>query len=138
MGSRGTFVLQRIQSVAFKLFAAIDLHSVNCGRVAANWSAGHATEFENIGRNVVVVSKSGPVETGPTVLVATALECGLMFGTILFQYSLCLRSVLIVFEFLTIHPVFKSLSLIVCDHSSISHLSAILCHHSHTDLSSQY
>ena len=31
------------------------------------------TEFKNIGRNVVAVSKSGPVETGPTVLVAMAL-----------------------------------------------------------------
>ena len=27
----------------------------------------------NIGRNVIVASKSGSVETGPTVLVATAL-----------------------------------------------------------------
>ena len=70
MGSCGTFVLQRLGSVAFKLFAAIDLelYSVNCGRDAANRSAGHAVEFENTGRNVVVVSKSGLVETGPTVL----------------------------------------------------------------------
>ena len=37
-------------------------------------SAGRATELENIGRNVVVASKSGPVETGPTILVATALS----------------------------------------------------------------
>jgi len=28
--------------------------------MAANWSAGHAAEFINIGRNVVVASKSGP------------------------------------------------------------------------------
>jgi len=56
MGSRRTFVLQRLGSVAFKLlFAAIDLYSVNCGHVAANWSAGCAAEFKNIGRNVVVV-----------------------------------------------------------------------------------
>jgi len=57
MGSHGTFVLRRLGSVAFKLFAAIDLYSVNSGRVAANWSAGCATEFENIGRNVVIVLK---------------------------------------------------------------------------------
>ena len=36
-------------------------------------SAGRATELENIGRNVVVASKSGPVETRPTILVATTL-----------------------------------------------------------------
>ena len=41
--------------------------------MAANQSAGRAAEFVNIGRNVVVASKSGPVETGPTVLVAVAL-----------------------------------------------------------------
>ena len=35
-------------------------------------SAGCTAEFENI---VVVASKNGPVETGPTVLVATALLC---------------------------------------------------------------
>jgi len=58
MGSRGTFMLQRLGSVAFKLFAAIDLYSV---------------EFENIGRNVVV-SKSGLVETGPTALVAMVMH----------------------------------------------------------------
>ena len=51
-----------------KLFAAIDLHSDDCGQVAANQSARYTAEFENIGRNVVVASKSGPVETGPTVL----------------------------------------------------------------------
>ena len=45
---------------------------------------------------------------------------------------------------MTMHPVFKSLSVIVCDHSavshlSVSHISAICCHHSHVDLlSSQY
>jgi len=74
MGSRGPFVLQRLGSVAFKLhvFAAINLYSVNCGRVAANWSAGRTAEFE---RNVAVVSKSGPVETRQTLLVATALIC---------------------------------------------------------------
>ena len=43
--------------------------------MAANWSAGRAAEFVNIGRNVLVASKSGPVETGPTVPVATALNC---------------------------------------------------------------
>ena len=74
MGSHGTFVLQRLGSVAFKLSAAIDLYSVNCGRVAVNRSAGHAVEFENIGRNVIVVSKSGLVETGPTALVAMAMH----------------------------------------------------------------
>jgi len=31
--------------------------SVNCDHVAANQSAGRATEFVNIGRNVVVASK---------------------------------------------------------------------------------
>ena len=74
MGSRGTFVLRRLGSVAFKLFAAIDLYSVNLSCTAANQSAGCAAEFENIDRNVVVVSKSGPIETGPTILVATALN----------------------------------------------------------------
>jgi len=44
--------------------------------VAANWFAGSAAKFVNIGRNVVVALKSGPVETGPTVLVATALVRG--------------------------------------------------------------
>ena len=48
--------------------------SVKCGHVAANRSAGCAAEFVNIGRNVVVALKSGPVETGPTILVATALH----------------------------------------------------------------
>ena len=48
--------------------------SVNFGYVAANRSAGHATNFVNIGRkNVVLVSKSGWVETEPIILVATAL-----------------------------------------------------------------
>jgi len=47
--------------------------SVNCGPVAANRSAGHAAEFVNIGRNVVVASKSGRVETRPTQPVTTAL-----------------------------------------------------------------
>ena len=75
MSSRGTFVLRRLGSVAFKLFAAIDLYLVNCGRMAAKRSAERTAEFENIGRNVVVVSKSGPVETGPTVPVAMALKC---------------------------------------------------------------
>ena len=42
--------------------------------MAANQSAGHTAEFMNIGRNVVVTLKIGPVETGPTVLVATALN----------------------------------------------------------------
>jgi len=41
--------------------------------MAANRSAGCAANFVNIGRNVVVALKSGPVETGPTILVATAL-----------------------------------------------------------------
>ena len=37
--------------------------------------AGRAAEFVNyIGRNVVVASRSGPVETVPTVPVATALS----------------------------------------------------------------
>jgi len=57
-----------------KLFAAIDLYSVTCGHMALYRSAQHAVEFENIDRNVVAASKSGPVETGPTVLLATALE----------------------------------------------------------------
>ena len=42
--------------------------------MAANRSAGRAAEFENIGRNVVVASKRGLIETGATVLVATALH----------------------------------------------------------------
>jgi len=76
IGSCSTFVLWKLGSIAFKLFAAIDLYSVNCGHVAANRSARHvyAAEFENIGRNVVVASKSGLVETRPNVLVATALR----------------------------------------------------------------
>ena len=57
MGSRGTFVLQRLVSVAFKLFASIDFYSVNCQ---------------------LVVSKSDPIETGPTVPVATALMQGVV------------------------------------------------------------
>ena len=57
MGSRGTFVLLRLESIAFKLFAAIDLHSFDCGHVALYHSAGRAAQFENIGRNVVVASK---------------------------------------------------------------------------------
>jgi len=48
---------------------AINLCYVNCGHVAANWSASRTA----VGRNVVVASKSGPVETRPTILVATAL-----------------------------------------------------------------
>ena len=71
VGSHGTFV---IGSLAFKLFAAIDLYSVNCGHVALYQSAGRVVKFVNIGRNLVVASKSGPVETVPTVLVATALN----------------------------------------------------------------
>ena len=73
MGSCGTFVLWRLGSVTFKLFAAINLYSVSSGHMALYWSAGRTAEFENIGRNVVVASKSGPVETGPTIQVATAL-----------------------------------------------------------------
>ena len=42
--------------------------------MAANRSAGRAAEFENIGRNVVVASERGPIETGPTILVAMALH----------------------------------------------------------------
>ena len=60
--------------VAFKLFAAIDLYSINYRQMAANRSAGHAAKFENIGRNVVVASKRGLIETGATVLVAMALH----------------------------------------------------------------
>ena len=45
-------------------------------------SAWHAAEFENIGRNVVIASKSGPVETEPTVLVATALVCDIRVCTL--------------------------------------------------------
>ena len=73
LGPHGTFVLWRLGSIAFKLFAAIDLYSVNCGHVALYQSARRITEFENIGRNVVVASERGLVETGPTILVATAL-----------------------------------------------------------------
>jgi len=71
MGSHDTFALWRLGSVAFKLSIS---SSVNCGHVAANRSAGRTAEFVNIGRNVVVALKSGPVETGPTVPVATALQ----------------------------------------------------------------
>ena len=42
--------------------------------MAAKQSTRHTAEFMNIDRNVVVASKSGPVETGPTVLVAMALH----------------------------------------------------------------
>jgi len=38
--------------------------SVYCGHVTANRSAGCTAKFVNIGRNVVVVSKSYRVETG--------------------------------------------------------------------------
>ena len=56
--------------------SGIEVHSViRMGSKAANRSAGRAAEFVNIGRNVVVVLKSDPVETGPTVPVATALLC---------------------------------------------------------------
>ena len=65
----------------YKLFAAIDLLPVNCGHVSANQSAWCAAKFVNIGRYVVVASKSGPVETGPTILVATALFCMLIVGS---------------------------------------------------------
>ena len=56
MGSHDTFALSilHVGSVAFKLLIS---SSVNCGCVAANWSAGRATEFVNIGRNVVVASE---------------------------------------------------------------------------------
>ena len=70
VGSHGTFV---IGSLAFKLFAAVDLYSVNCGQVALYRSAGRVVEFVNVGRNLVVATKSGPVETVPIVPVATAL-----------------------------------------------------------------
>ena len=53
----------------FKLFAAIGLYPVNY--MVANWSAGHTIEFKNIGKNVVVASKS---ESGPTALVAPVLQ----------------------------------------------------------------
>ena len=49
--------------------------------MAASRSAGCAAEFVNIGRYVVVSSKSVPVETGPTILVATALFCMLIVGS---------------------------------------------------------
>ena len=74
MGSRGTFVLQRLGALLSNYLKPSTFSSVNCGHVAASRSAGHATEFVNIGRTVVVASKSGPVETGPTALVATALH----------------------------------------------------------------
>ena len=61
-------------SIAFKVFAAINLYSVNCGHMALYQSAWCTAEFEDISRNVVVATKSGPVETGPTVPVATALN----------------------------------------------------------------
>ena len=54
--------------VAFKLFAAIDLYSINYQHMAANWSAGRAAEFE------AVASKRGLVETKPTVLVTMVLH----------------------------------------------------------------
>ena len=69
-------------SVAFKLFAAIDLYSVNCGRMAAKRSAKRTAEFKSIGRNVVVVSKSGPVETGPTVLLHCGCYCTIVVRAI--------------------------------------------------------
>ena len=50
--------------------------SVNCGHVAASRSAGCTAEFVNIGRSMVVASKSGRVETRPTRPVTTALKSG--------------------------------------------------------------
>jgi len=46
----------------FKLFAAIGLYPVNY--MVANWSAGHTIDFKNIGKNVVVASKSKSRPTG--------------------------------------------------------------------------
>ena len=66
MGSLGTF----------KLFAAVDLYSVLACQL---WSCGCQPvcrvrrRIWDYWQNVVVASKSGPVETGPTVLMATAL-----------------------------------------------------------------
>ena len=45
IGSCSTFVLWRLKSIAFKLFVAIDLHSVDCGHVALYRSAGCAAQF---------------------------------------------------------------------------------------------
>ena len=74
MGSHGTFMFWRLGSVAFKLFAAIDLYSVNCGHVAAKRSAGHAAkllaEMWLLPWNVIWL---------PTILVATAL-CNIMYN----------------------------------------------------------
>jgi len=52
--------------ISLPLFCREISSSVNCGHVAANQSGGCATEFVNIGRNVVVALKSGRVETQPT------------------------------------------------------------------------
>ena len=92
MGSHGTFVLSRLKSAAFKLFAAINLYSVNYGHMALYRSARRSAKFKNTGRNMVVASKSGPVETRPTVLVATALVGdigGLYIVCIVFLVSAC-------------------------------------------------
>ena len=69
MGSRSTFVLWRLGSLAFKQFVAIDLYSVNCAHVALYTGLPGAPP-----NYVVVALKSGPVETVPTVPVATALQ----------------------------------------------------------------
>ena len=49
--------------------------SITCGHMAANRSRGRAAKFMNIGRDVVVASKSGLVETKPIIPMATALLC---------------------------------------------------------------
>ena len=55
------------------------------------------------------------------------------------DHSVWVLVVFKVMQFVTMHPVFKSLSVVVCDHSVVCHLLAILCHHLHIDpLSSQY
>ena len=45
MGSRGTFMLWRLGSVAFNYLKALISSAVNCGHVAANRSAGRVAEF---------------------------------------------------------------------------------------------
>ena len=72
IGSCSTFVLWRLKSIAFKLF-------VDRSPLCRLWPRGFIPvcrvrrSIREIGRNVVVASKSGPVETRPTGLVAAFL-----------------------------------------------------------------
>jgi len=70
--------------------------SVNCGHMAANQSARHTTKFVNIGRNMVVASKSGSFETGPTILLAKSLHPKTQSPFYLYA-TLCMYKCILVF-----------------------------------------